>query len=69
MDVNEDKHIGSADRFRIGVRKINNNPFNGLIREVYVFDSSAGSGEAALDDDLKLALERNVAIYNEVDYA
>ena len=69
MDVNEDKHIGRADRFRIGARKINNNPFNGLIREVYVFDSSAGSGEAALDDDLKLALERNVAIYNEVDYA
>ena len=69
MDVNEDKHIGRADRFRIGVRKINNNPFNGLIREVYVFDSSAGSGEAALDDDLKLALEKNVAIYNEVDYA
>ena len=69
MDVNEDKHIGRSDRFRIGCRKINNNPFNGLIREVYVFDSSAGSGEAALDDDLKLALERNVAIYNEVDYA
>jgi len=68
-DVNEDKHIGRSDRFRIGCRRISNNPFNGIIREVYVFDSSAGTGKAALDDDLKLALERNVAIYNEVDYA
>ena len=68
-DVNEDKHIGRSDRFRIGCRRISNNPFNGIIREVYVFDSSAGTGEAALDDDLKLALETNVAIYNEVNYA
>ena len=66
-DVNEDKHVGRSDRFRIGCRRINNNPFNGIIREVYVFDSSAGS--AALSDDIQLALEKNIAIYNEVDYA
>lgn len=69
MDVDEDKHVSSSDKFRIGARRSNNNPFNGLCREVYVFDSSAGSGQAALSDSLKLALERNIAIYNEVDFA
>lgn len=69
MDVDEDKHVSNSGRFRIGCRYINNNPLNGLCREVYVFDSSAGSGQAALSDSLKLALERNIAIYNEVDFA
>ena len=59
-DVNEDKHIGRSDRFRIGCRRINNNPFNGIIREAFVWES-------AVSDALKLLLEDNLAIYNEVD--
>jgi hypothetical protein len=59
-DVNEDKHVGRTDRFRIGCRKINNNPFNGIIREVFVWES-------AVSDALQLLLEDNLAIYNEVD--
>ena len=59
-DVNEDKHVARTDRFRIGCRKINNNPFNGIIREAFVWES-------AVSDALKLLLEDNLAIYNEVD--
>ena len=59
-DVNEDKHIGRSDRFRIGCRKITNNPFNGIIREAFVWES-------AVSDALQLLLEDNLAIYNEVD--
>ena len=57
---NEDKHVGRTDRFRIGCRRINNNPFNGIIREVFVWES-------AVSDALQLLLEDNLAIYNEVD--
>ena len=59
-DVNEDKHVARTDRFRIGCRRINNNPFNGIIREVFVWES-------AVSDALQLLLEDNLAIYNEVD--
>lgn len=59
-DTYEDKHIGRDDRFRIGVRKISNSPFDGTMREVIVWESQ-------LSDALQVELERNMAIYNQVD--
>jgi len=59
-DTNEDKHIGRSDRFRIGVRKISNSPLNGTCREVFVWESQ-------LSDALQVELEKNMAVYNEIN--
>ena len=61
-DTNEDKHIGRDDRFRIGVRRTTSNALDGNIREVFVFESQ-------LSQALQISLERNSAIYNNVDLA
>ena len=60
-DTNEDKHIGRSDRFRIGVRKISNSPLDGTSREVFVWESQ-------LSDALQAELEKNMAVYNEIDF-
>ena len=59
-DTDEDKHIGASDRFRIGIRKATNSPFDGTIREVIVWESQLSAA-------LQVSLERNMAIYNEAD--
>ena len=59
-DTYEDKHIGRSDRFRIGVRKISNSPLNGTCREVFVWESQ-------LSDALQVELEKNMAVYNEIN--
>ena len=59
-DTNEDKHIGRDDRFRIGIRKATNSPFDGTIREVIVWESQLSQGQ-------QVQIERNMAIYNEAD--
>ena len=60
-DTNEDKHIGRSDRFLIGVRKISNSPLDGTSREVFVWESQ-------LSDALQAELEKNMAVYNEIDF-
>tara|TARA_R100001163_G_C5060132_1_gene196889 strand:+ start:911 stop:1858 length:948 start_codon:yes stop_codon:yes gene_type:complete len=59
-DTDEDKHIGNDDRFRLGVRKTTSNPLDGNMREVIVFESQ-------LSQTLQILLERNMAIFNQVD--
>tara|TARA_R100000742_G_C4268704_1_gene87106 strand:+ start:359 stop:1309 length:951 start_codon:yes stop_codon:yes gene_type:complete len=62
MDTDEDKHVGSSDRFKIGVRKIDATSLDGTCSEVYVFESQ-------LSQALQISLERNMAIYNGADLA
>ena len=59
-DTDEDKHVGRSDRFRIGCRKISNNPLNGASYEVLVFESFVSLA-------LQAELEKNIAIYNKID--
>lgn len=59
-DTNEDKHIGRSDRFRIGARRTTNNPLDGTCREAFVWESQ-------LSDALQAELEKNMAVYNEID--
>jgi len=60
MDTYEDKHIGRSDRFRIGVRKQTNSPLNGTCREVFCWESQLSAA-------LQAELEKNMAVYNEID--
>jgi len=59
-DTNEDKHVGRDDRFRIGVRRTTSNALDGNVREIFVFESQ-------LSQALQISLERNIAIFNQVD--
>jgi hypothetical protein len=59
-DTNEDKHIGNRNRFRIGARKDNKNPIDGTCREAFVWESQLSAA-------LQVALEKNMAVYNEID--
>ena len=59
-NTNEDKHVGRTDRFRIGCRKISNNPLNGSCKEVMVWESFVSLA-------LQEILEKNIAIYHNTD--